>query len=107
MFAHGSGIYRIATLALAPLTLTACDSAGTVLDDTARVAAVEQCRAVSESAGIAAGAVNKVCECAADTWLAKPMAERVKLDRTTIQGIVNKCAGTDGTAETPAATETY
>ena len=100
--------HRFASLALATTALAACDSAGTVLDDTARLAAVEQCRQVSEGAGIAAGAVNNVCNCAADRWLAKPVAERVQLDRETIQTIINECAGTDRKAtKTPASSETY
>ena len=99
--------HRIALLALTSLTLAGCDSAGTVLDDTARLAAVEQCTQVSESAGIAAGAVKAVCNCAADKWLEKPVAERVQLDTATIQGIINECAGTDRKAETPASSETY
>lgn len=98
---------RLAAMALAALSLTACDSAGTVLDDTARIAAVEQCRQVSESAGIAAGAVGSVCNCAADKWLERPVGERVRIDTATIQNIVNECAGTDRKSETPASTESY
>lgn len=101
------GASRTALLLFAPFTLAACDSAGTVLDDTARIAAVEQCRQVSESAGIAAGAVNSVCNCAADKWLEKPVAERVQLDTATIQGIINECAGTGRKSETPASSESY
>lgn len=107
MFSHSSGIYRIASLALASLALAGCDSAGTVLDDTARIAAVEQCQQVSQSAGIAAGAVSKVCSCAADKWLAKPVAERIQLDRATIQGIIDECAGTERGAATPQSSESY
>ena len=99
---------RIALLALAMVPLTACDSAATVLDDTARIAAVEQCKQVSESAGIAAGAVGSVCNCAADKWLEKPVADRVQVDTATIQSIINDCAGTDRKpSETPASSETY
>ena len=98
---------RTALVTIAALSLAACDSAGTVIDDTARIAAVEQCRQVSESAGIAAGAVNSVCNCAADKWLAKPVAERVQLDTATIQSIINECAGTDRKSATPASSETY
>ncbi len=86
-------IYRLVP-AMA-LALAGCDSAGTVLDDTARLAAVEQCRQVAEGAGIAGVAVNNVCNCAADTWLEKPVAERMQLDRATIQGIIEECAGSD------------
>lgn len=100
-------VIRLVASALLAATLTACDSAGTLLDDTARMAAVEQCRQVSEGAGIAAGAVNKVCGCAADKWLEKPVAERVRIDTATIQGIINECAGTDRKSETPASSETY
>ena len=107
MFASGSGMYRSATLALATLALAACDSAGTVLDDAARIAAVEQCRQVSEGAGIAAGAVGTVCNCAADKWLEKPVAERVRIDRETIQSIINECAGTDSGSATAQPAETY
>jgi hypothetical protein len=98
---------RIAFLTLAALSLAGCDAAGTVIDDTARIAAVEQCTQLSEGAGIAAGAVNSVCNCAADKWLEKPVAERVQLDTATIQSIINECAGTGRKSETPASSETY
>lgn len=98
---------RAVLLALTALSLTACDSAVTVLDDTARIAAVEQCRQVSESAGIAAGTVNTVCNCAADKWLEKPVAERVQIDRATIQSIINECAGTDDNTQATQSTESY
>ena len=107
MLLYGSGINRIATFALATLALGACDSAGSVLDDTARIAAVEQCQQISEGAGIAAGAVGTVCKCAADKWLEKPMAERVRIDRATIQSIINDCAGTDSSSATAQPAETY
>lgn len=101
------GASRTALLLFAALALAACDSAGTVLDDTARIAAVEQCRQVSESAGIAAGAVNSVCNCAADKWLAKPVAERVDISPDAIRAIINECAGTGRKPETPASSESY
>lgn len=102
-FTPFDGPVRTALIVLATLALASCDSAGTVLDETARIAAVEQCKQVSEGAGIAAGAVNLVCNCAADKWLEKPVAERVQLDTENIQGIINECAGTDRIA-TPAPT---
>ena len=99
---------RLAILSLASLSLVACDSAGTVLDDTARLAAVEQCQQVAEGAGIAGTAVNSVCNCAADKWLEKPVADRMDVSPTTIRAVINECAGTDATAsETPASSETY
>jgi hypothetical protein len=101
-------LIRVAALSLAALTLAACDSAGTVLDDTARLAAVEQCRQVSEGAGIAGPAVTRVCNCAADKWLDKPVAERVDISPAAIRTIINECAGTDAKAsETPASSESY
>lgn len=99
--------YHPAPLILAALALASCDSAGTMLDDTARIAAVEQCKQVSQSAGIASGAVNSVCNCAADKWLGKPIAERVRIDTVTIQSIIKECAGTDRKSETPASSESY
>ena len=99
---------RLLTAALAALALAACDSAGTVLDDTARLAAVEQCQQVAEGAGIAGGAVNTVCNCAADKWLEKPVAERMDVSPDAIRSIINDCAGTDRTpSEAPASSETY
>ena len=90
------------------LLLAACDSAGTVLDDTARIAAVEQCTQLSEGAGIAAGVVNSVCKCAADKWLEKPVAERIDVSPAAIRAIINDCAGTDRKASgTPASSESY
>ncbi len=100
--------HRIALLALVASALAGCDSAGTVLDDTARLAAVEQCRQVAEGAGIAGGAVNTVCNCAADKWLEKPVADRIDISPDAIRAIINECAGTDRKAsETPASSETY
>ena len=87
--------------------LSACDSAGTALDDTVRLAAVEQCRQISEGAGIAAGAVSEVCGCAADKWLERPVAERARIDRAAIESIINDCAGTDRKSDIPASSETY
>jgi hypothetical protein len=98
---------RIAIIASASLVLAACDSAGTVLDDTARLAAVEQCQAIAEGAGIAGGAVNSVCNCAADKWLEKPVAERVDISPAAIRAIVNECAGTERASPTPASSESY
>ena len=94
---------RIAVLSLAMLSLAACDSAGTVLDDTARLAAVEQCQQMAEGAGIVGGAVNSVCNCAADRWLDKPVAERIDVSPDAIRAIINECAGTD---RSPAASDT-
>lgn len=100
---------RLAILSLASLSLAACDSAGTVLDDTARLAAVEQCQQVAEGAGIVGGAVNTVCNCAADRWLEKPVAERMDVSPDAIRAIINDCAGTDRdqASETPASSESY
>ena len=99
---------RLALLPLAALSLAACDSAGTVADGAARMAAVEQCTQLSESAGIAAGAVNTVCNCAADKWLDKPVAERANVSPAAIRAIINECAGTEPKAsETPASSESY
>ena len=98
---------RLAMIASASLALTACDSAGTVLDDTARLAAVEQCRQVSEGAGIAGPAVTRVCNCAADKWLDKPVADRMDISPEAIRTIINECAGTEGNAQTSPASETY
>ncbi len=99
---------RIALMALAPLALAACDSAGTVLDDTARIAAVEQCQQVAGGAGIAGPAVTSVCNCAADRWLDMPVAERMDVSPDTIRAIINDCAGTGRTASpTPASSEDY
>lgn len=105
---HSAGLLtRIALLALTSLALSACDSAGTVLDDTARLAAVEQCQQMAEGAGIVGGAVNSVCNCAADKWLDKPVAERIDVSPDAIRSIINECAGTNRTAETPASSESY
>ncbi len=99
---------RLCVLAVVAVTLAGCDSAGTALDDTARLAAVEQCRQVSENAGIAAGAVNAVCSCAADKWLEKPVADRIDVSPAAIRSIINECAGKDRAASgTPASTESY
>lgn len=99
---------RAALLMLAPFALAACDSAGSVLDDTARLAAVEQCQQVAGGAGIAGGAVNAVCNCAADRWLDKPVADRMDVSPDAIRAIINDCAGTDRQApETPASSESY
>lgn len=98
---------RVGLLALATLAISACDSAGSVLDNTARLAAVEQCRQVSESAGIAAGAVSTVCNCAADKWLAKPVADRIDISPDAIRSIINECGGADRKAATPASSESY
>ena len=104
--------YRIALLALIAAPLAACDSAGTVLDDAARLAAVEQCQQMAEGAGIVGAAVNTVCNCAADKWLDKPVADRIDVSPDAIRSIINECAGTDGTATpgtpaTPASSESY
>jgi len=97
---------RLALAAIIALPLAACDSAGTVLDDTARLAAVEQCQQVAEGAGIAGGAVNTVCNCAADKWLEKPVADRIDVSPDAIRAIINDCAGTDRKASaTPASAE--
>ena len=98
---------RTALITIAALSLAACDSAGTVLDDTARIAAVEQCQQIAEGAGIAGVAVNSVCNCAADKWLEKPVAERMDISPDAIRAIINECAGTDRKAATPASSETY
>lgn len=99
---------RLALLSLATLSLAACDSAGTVLDDTARIAAVEQCQQVAQGAGIVGGAVNTVCNCAADRWLDQPVAERMDVSPDAIRAIINECAGTDRkVSETPASSESY
>ena len=98
---------RVALLTVAILGLAGCDSAGTVLDDSARLAAVEQCQQVAEGAGIAGGAVNAVCNCAADRWLDKPVAERIDVSPDAIRAIINECAGTDrSTSDTSATAET-
>jgi hypothetical protein len=103
-----SARFTSAAALLVALALTACDSAGTVLDDTARLAAVEQCQQIAEGAGIASGAVQSVCSCAADSWLAKPVAERVDISPAAIRAIVDQCAGTGGPAPaTPASSESY
>ena len=99
---------RLTLIATGALALAGCDSAGTVVDNTARIAAVEQCTQLSESAGIAGPAVNSVCKCAADKWLEKPVAERIDVSPAAIRAIINECAGTDGKApETPASSESY
>lgn len=97
---------RAALLTFATLTLAACDFAGTAFDDTARLAAVEQCRQVSQGAGIAGPAVTRVCDCAADKWLDKPLAERAQIDRASIESIINECAGTDRNTGTGTGTNT-
>lgn len=93
---------RLVLTALGTLSLAACDSAGTVLDSSARIAAVEQCQQVAEGAGIVGGAVNSVCNCAADKWLAKPVADRIDISPESIRSIISECAGTDAT---PAAND--
>ena len=99
---------RFTLIASGALALAGCDSAGTVVDNTARIAAVEQCTQLSEGAGIAAGAVNSVCKCAADKWLEKPVAERIDVSPAAIRAIINDCAGTDRKASgTPASSESY
>jgi uncharacterized protein (DUF2342 family) len=98
---------RLALMASGALALAACDSAGTVLDDTARTAAVQQCQQVAEGSGIVGEAVDSVCRCAADKWLEKPVAERIDLSPDAIRAIINDCAGTDRKATaTPASSET-
>ncbi|MBL8657984.1 MAG: hypothetical protein JNJ92_11610 [Altererythrobacter sp.] len=96
-------------LLIAPLAfgLTACDSAGTALDDTARLAAVQQCQQLSEGAGIAGPALNKVCGCAADKWLAKPVSERMQIDTASIRTIINECAGANSSTAPAQSTESY
>ena len=98
------------TAAIAAVLLAGCDAATEIAGDTfegeARNAISAQCQQISESAGIAAGRIAEVCECSADTFLADPDLTLADVSRERIEGIVNDCAATTGSApETTPAEE--
>ena len=95
---------RIALMALVALPLAGCDAAGDTFDATLRQGFVQQCQQVSQAAGIAAGAVSQVCECSADKWLERPVAERAQIDRAIIEETIRACAGSAG--QSPASSTT-
>jgi hypothetical protein len=87
---------------MAAAALAGCDAATQIAGDAVqgeiRSVVATQCRQVSESAGIAAGRVSEVCECAADTYAKDPDLTLDDITRERVEGIVNDCTARTGTA---------
>ncbi len=77
------------------LLLGSCDAATEIAGDTLqgemRRGVVVQCQQVAEGAGIAAGRVSAVCQCAADTFMADGPPSLADINREKLQGIVDAC----------------
>lgn len=82
--------------------LAGCDAATQIAGDAvqaeARNAVTAQCSQVAEGAGIVAGRVAAVCECAVQTFVADANLTLEGVSRARIQGIVNQCAVQTGAA---------
>ena len=99
----GRTVTRLIAPAIAAASLAGCDAATQIAGDAVqgevRNVVATQCQQVSEGAGIAAGRVAEVCECAADTYAKDPDMTLEDITRERIEGIVNDC-----TAQTGAST---
>ena len=82
--------------------LAGCDAATQIAGDAvqteARNAVTAQCSQIAEGAGIVAGRVAEVCECAVQTFVAEANLTLEDVSRARIEGIVNQCAAKTGAA---------
>lgn len=80
----------------AACTLAACDAvsqiAGEAVTGEARNMVAAQCQQVAGGAGIVAGRVTEVCQCAADSLMADPDLTPADISRARVEAIVNDCA---------------
>ena len=94
---------------LCAVSLAGCDAAsqigGDVVQGEVRNAVAAQCQQVAEGAGIVAGRVAEVCQCAADTFMADSDLTLEDVSRTRVEGIVNDCAKRTSPAGVGAPTE--
>lgn len=84
-----------AALPFIALALAGCDAASEIAGDTLqtgmRAEIVNQCQGIAEGAGIAAGRVSEVCQCAADKFVADGTPRLADITRERVQGIVDAC----------------
>ncbi|WP_067677536.1 hypothetical protein [Tsuneonella dongtanensis] len=90
----------------AGLALAGCDAATQIAGDAVqgemRNAVTAQCQQAAEGAGIVAGRVAEVCECAVQTFVADKDLNLDDISPTRIEGIVNQCAAQTGGSTTEA-----
>jgi hypothetical protein len=102
-------IPRAALIVVAITGLAGCDAATQIAGDAvqgeARSLMAAQCQQVSESAGIVAGRVAEVCECATDTFVAQRDFNPTNINRGRVEAIVNDCAKRTSSAGGAAPTE--
>ena len=106
----GRAFHKRASLTLAgALALAGCDAATQIAGETvqgeARHLIVAQCQQATEGAGILAGRVADVCQCAADTFMADRDLTPADASRARVEAIVNDCAKRTSPAGTTAPTE--
>ncbi len=87
---------KIAIIAAAALSLTACDMAKEQIGGQVRTAIVDQCQGVSEGLGIAGQFITPICECTADTFMEKNPEQMAQIDRARVEEIVRTCAQSTG-----------
>ncbi|QDM39746.1 hypothetical protein [Altererythrobacter sp. TH136] len=87
---------RLLLIGSAAVALAGCDAATQIAGDAvqgeARNMVAAQCEQVAGGAGIVAGRIAEVCQCAAETFVADGRLTPGEINRERIETIVNDCA---------------